>query len=302
MQVLFAYSSQPDPYETLLHRLRESFSKSEQTFFILIDQLTEVIGYAATRKALASSSLLHEDEEIPELRLMDNPIFMILQGDEAWLARLRSEGINAFHDTDLTRHLFQDLGHNASVREYLARPAHTPEEDAEVMESILKDVLLDDDDFQSWLEEICPWWPDDADVLTSAATHFIHHLRETPLKKLLASLDVKAGETAGFAEDLLKKTLERWEEGTQLIGPAAINWEIERIAVIDMVLMKMALTEILEFPTIPVKVTINEYIDISKEYSTPKSREFINGVLDKLMHKLREEGRVVKSGRGLIET
>jgi N utilization substance protein B len=104
-----------------------------------------------------------------------------------------------------------------------------------------------------------------------------------------------------FGEELLHKVLFFDEELLELVKPALKNWDLNRVAVIDLILIKMALCEMLYFPTIPVKVTINEFIDISKIYSTPKSKDFINGILDRLMKKLTEEGKIVKEGRGLID-
>ncbi|MFM7902515.1 MAG: transcription antitermination factor NusB, partial [Bacteroidota bacterium] len=104
-----------------------------------------------------------------------------------------------------------------------------------------------------------------------------------------------------FMEKLFTETVHHDNEYEKLVSERTKNWEVERIALIDVILLKMALCEILNFPNIPVKVTINEYIDISKDYSTPKSKAFINGVIDKLVIDLRETGAVKKSGRGLIE-
>lgn len=95
--------------------------------------------------------------------------------------------------------------------------------------------------------------------------------------------------------------MEQEETLEQLIEPTLKNWDMERLAVLDVIIIKMALVEFLYFPTIPTKVTLDEYVDISKEYSTPKSKDFVNGILDKLMKTLAEEGKIKKEGRGLLE-
>jgi len=104
-----------------------------------------------------------------------------------------------------------------------------------------------------------------------------------------------------FGEELLKKTCEEDLSLFKEIEPTLRNWDAERVAILDMVMLKMALCELLHFPTIPTKVTINEFVEISKVYSTEKSREFINGILDRLMKELSDQGRIVKEGRGLLE-
>jgi N utilization substance protein B len=105
----------------------------------------------------------------------------------------------------------------------------------------------------------------------------------------------------GFAKQLLEKTLANNEHYAQMIKPKLKNWDLDRIAHLDMILMKMALCELMCFEQIPVKVSINEYIDISKIYSTPRSKDFINGILDNIMHELRESNAIKKTGRGLVE-
>jgi N utilization substance protein B len=104
-----------------------------------------------------------------------------------------------------------------------------------------------------------------------------------------------------FAKELLEKTIANNDRYTELIKPCLKNWDLDRIAHIDMILMKLALCELLCFEQIPVKVSINEYIDISKTYSTPRSKDFINGILDNIMHELRESKEIKKTGRGLVE-
>ena len=111
----------------------------------------------------------------------------------------------------------------------------------------------------------------------------------------------KDKEDKQFCLDLFRKTTIHSERFTELISSKTSNWEIERVAQIDLLLMQMALTEILEMPTVPVKVAMNEYIDMAKYYSTPKSKNFVNGILDSLLIEFKKEGTIKKTGRGLIE-
>ena len=113
--------------------------------------------------------------------------------------------------------------------------------------------------------------------------------------------DEEGGEDRQYMIKLFRYCILRSEENGKLIEEQAENWELERIALMDIIIMKMALTELMVFPSIPVKVTINEYIEISKSYSSIKSKLFINGILDKLVIKLKEEGKIRKAGRGLME-
>ena len=99
----------------------------------------------------------------------------------------------------------------------------------------------------------------------------------------------------------MNKTISEDSNYDEMIKPKLQNWELDRVSLIDKILMKMALTEFIHIPTVPTKVSINEYLDISKLYSTPRSREFINGILDKLMNEMKSSGKIIKTGRGLIE-
>jgi len=303
MQVLYANALRgEEPIHQMTRELEKSLASARQMFFVLMDQLVSVAEYARTKHEIMAASLLPEHDEVPEIRLMSNPLLELLQSDQVWKERLRKERVTDYHDDGMTRHLFARLSSNNIVRNYIGKPASPEDEDEQVLLAILEEVMLQDDDFEAWLEEVSAWWQDDMESTAAAAAHLIRHLQQTSLKKQLAQMDQKRAEVEAFARDLLTGTAEHRDEYTAMIAPVATNWEVDRITVLDMVLMRMALCEILMFPTIPVKVTINEYIDISKDYSTPKSREFINGVLDKLMHRLRKEGKVLKTGRGLIET
>ena len=141
------------------------------------------------------------------------------------------------------------------------------------------------------------------------ANLFVHSLTIDAVKKSKEDLKThltknsaleKFQEIMDFGMELYFKTLSNKEDHMALIMPKLKNWEMDRIAVLDQIILRMALTEFTEFNSIPLKVTINEYLDISKEYSTPKSKDFINGILDKIMNELKENGKIQKMGRGLI--
>ena len=160
--------------------------------------------------------------------------------------------------------------------------------------------MADNEDFENHIENLFPVWYDDKEIICFAVRESIHSICKQSFRfhdKFKAKLD----DALEFAIELLLKSIEHSEEYRGMITPKLQNWDIERIAVMDLLLMRLALTEILNFPTIPVKVSMNEYIDISKNYSTPRSREFINGVLDKITKELKAGGKIYKEGPGLKE-
>jgi len=164
----------------------------------------------------------------------------------------------------------------------------------------LERMIAGQEDFRTMIEEKNIHWDEEFD--------FVCHMLEKTIKDSLHSGSLKVmrlfrdeKDDREFVRDLFLKTILHSEEYQKMIAERTQHWEVDRIALMDSLLMKMALAEISHFPTIPVKVSINEYIDISKDYSTPKSREFINGIIDKLAIGMRNEGKIVKTGRGLIE-
>jgi N utilization substance protein B len=157
--------------------------------------------------------------------------------------------------------------------------------------------LLNQENFESLVEDAFPLWTDDRSLIVGSMKKTIKGL---PVDENFTDEYRPAFETVTeFGESLLAKTLETDTELLGMIEPVLKNWDADRVAIIDMILIKMALSELITFPTIPTKVTLNEYLDISKLYSTDKSKEFVNGILDRLMKKLQEEGLIQKEGRGL---
>lgn len=157
------------------------------------------------------------------------------------------------------------------------------------------------EEFDSFMEEHEMHWEDEKFPVLKSAEMFVDSLSATVDDIVIPSLAKNLEEDMEFAQDLLKKSVRNQEEYTEMISKFTKGWEAERIAKSDMLLMVMALVEYTEFPYIPVKVTLNEYLEIAKKYSTPQSSKFLNGVLDKLLHHLKEEGKIVKKGRGLVQ-
>ena len=150
------------------------------------------------------------------------------------------------------------------------------------------------------LEEESIFWMDDLDLASSMVIKTLKSIKEDDDEVILLKVWRDDDDDKKFLEGLFAKTLAQGETNESLIKEGAQNWELERIALTDRILMKMALAEAKEFPTIPLKVTLNEYIELSKYYSTDKSHGFINGILDQLFLKLVEAGEIKKTGRGLV--
>jgi N utilization substance protein B len=184
--------------------------------------------------------------------------------------------------------------------EYINASIKSPADEINFLTWVLEKMILGQEDFQNMLEEKNIQWTEEFEFVCSCIHRTItDSVNRKSLQLMRLFRDEK--DDKDFVRDLFLKTILNSEKYQAMIAEKTFNWEADRIALMDILLMKMALAEMCYFPTIPVKVSINEYIDISKEYSTPKSREFINGIIDKLAIELRNKGTIVKTGRGLIE-
>ncbi len=177
------------------------------------------------------------------------------------------------------------------------------EKDRELVGYLFKDYLWQQPRLVAFFEEYDLGWAENRSSVKSMVAKTIKSLEQGMDKKdILISLSPNWEDDSRFLRDLFLKTHESEERYDDLIAKKLENWDVERVNIIDQVILKMALTEMVIFPAIPVKVTINEFIEISKNYSTPKSKQFINGLLDKLALELTEKGLIKKSGRGLLDT
>jgi len=169
-----------------------------------------------------------------------------------------------------------------------------------MVEDIFKYLVLDNQDIDTLLEEQSIYWNDDLDFVVSMILKTLKKFNENSTERQALLPMYKDEEDRQFASDLFRKVVVNHESNVVLIKHHTVNWDIERIAFIDNLILELALCEFLYFPSIPTKVTMNEYIELSKYYSTEKSRNFINGILDKALKDLKKENKIVKAGRGLI--
>jgi N utilization substance protein B len=183
----------------------------------------------------------------------------------------------------------------------MAAPATDYAADKEVIIRVFKRHLINAPTLHDFFEEKSIFWVDDLDLVASMVIKTFKSFEENSDEfQPMLPLWKDPEDEMSFVKVLFRKTVAQNDEHMELIHKHTDNWEVDRIALIDIILMRMALSEGREFSEIPVKVTLNEYIEISKYYSTPKSNTFINGVLDKLFEELKTSGKIKKVGRGLI--
>lgn len=175
-------------------------------------------------------------------------------------------------------------------------------EHREIITHLFKTIIFQDPLLEQYLEENYINWPVDKQSVEGMVLKTIRAYKDEACEALdILPITANWEDDREFVVQLFNKTILNEEETNTYISEKTKNWDVERIALVDTILMKMAITELMNFNSIPVKVTMNEYIDISKEFSTPKSKGFINGILDKILTDLKEAGKVKKIGRGLLE-
>lgn len=258
-----------------------------------------VAQYAEKDAVNRASKLLPTDEDkVFEPRLGNNPCTQSLANHKEFLKLVAKYKSGDGLDEDHIRTLYNAFAATPEYLAYLGLEAPADADHSKILLELYR-FLASNDLFLDMTEDRFNNWADDESLVMGA------------MKKTLKSLPVEgefykehepSDETVReFGAELLLRTAQEDAALLAEIQPSLKNWDADRVAILDMIMLKMALCELLHFPTIPTKVTLNEFVEVSKIYSTDKSKEFINGILDHLMKKLLEEGRIVKEGRGLID-
>ncbi|WP_149242927.1 transcription antitermination factor NusB [Dyadobacter sp. 32] len=246
----------------------------------------------------------YDDPEAPFPKdggLDSNRVIQVLQADKNLEQEIIRNGINWSNEMGIIRKIYKEaLRKNAEYEAYCSKVDHTAEEDQLIVQYILRQVLLKHEVPLDFLEQRDLYWVDHSELIRGLAIKTLKSADSADTFEL-APLTKDWEEDRFFVEELFRIVLEESDQYDLYLDEQLKNWELERIALVDMIILKTALAELIHFPGIPVKVTINEFIEIAKRYSTPKSGKFVNGVLDVLSVKLSKEGIIRKSGRGLID-
>ncbi|MCA0363735.1 MAG: transcription antitermination factor NusB [Bacteroidetes bacterium] len=200
----------------------------------------------------------------------------------------------------VTRIYNETLKNNPHIQEYLEKVNHSAEEDVAILKYIIKNIFLKKEECAEFFEKMHIYWVEDTDILRTMLFHSIQGYTDTE-KVEVEKLDDLWEDTKDFMKTLFRTTVDQDEQLQAYLVPFLKNWEIDRIIETDRVLLKMAVSELINFPSVPVKVTINEIIDISKSYSSAKSGNFVNGILDSVVKELQAKKILKKSGRGMID-
>jgi N utilization substance protein B len=283
--------------------LLQNVDKVYEMYIWLLSLLIEVADYSTINAEERANKFLPSEEDLNASVKIQNNLFIVsLKQNPEYLAAIKKYKISWDFDPEVCKSIFITLKASEEYQSFLSLSDHTIQKDKDIIKFIFKKLILKSPGIEQIFEEKFINWSVDKDVLQAlVAKTFKNFSSSNPEENKLAEVCPNWDEDKPFLVELFKKVIVFEKEYLDLIAQKTKNWDSERIALMDTLLMRMAITELIHFSTIPVKVTMNEYIEMSKEFSTPKSNSFINGILDKILADLKSTGKVRKVGKGLIE-
>lgn len=300
IKALFAHlKSGADNMMASEKNLMASVDKAYDLYNLMLTLPVEIARYAEHRQELARQKKLPTYEDLnPNTKFVDNSVIRIIANTDAVNDYTAARKLNWSLYPELIRTLYAQLTESDYYKSYMQRSERSFADDRQLVEDFFKS-LQECEALDTVLEEMSILWDDDLGYILMMILRTLSNLRPTHTELKVAP-KFKSEEDPQFAKTLFEKTLVNFGEYQRYIEKFTANWDIERIVFMDNLIIGTAVAELLNFPSIPVKVTLDEYIEISKYYSTPGSSVFINGVLDKIVESLTAEGRIKKAGRGLI--
>jgi N utilization substance protein B len=281
--------------------LDHSIAKMNELYLLLLNMVSGMQEIAIDRIETARKKQLPTPEDLhPNTKFVRNAPLRVLANSKNLRSESERLSVGWSNNLELLRNMFRDLVGHEEYTEYMASEERGFKHDRESLLRMFRKNLINQEVFQEMLEEESIFWLDDLDLASSMVIKTIKSINEEDDDVEVLKLWREDDDDKDFMEGLFTQTLAQGKVNEELIKEGAQNWELERIALTDRILMKMAIAEAKTFPSIPLKVTLNEYIELSKYYSTEKSHSFINGILDQLFTKLVESGDIVKTGRGLV--
>jgi N utilization substance protein B len=304
LQALYAFhQSDTTDIKQYEKNMLGSIDEVFEMYIWMLSLISEVANYAANDKEERANKHLPTAEDLnANIKIVTNRFILSLNDNRDYLIASKKYKVDWGFEPELAKTLFTTLKKSPEYAEYLTKTDDTIQTDKDIIKFIFKKVILKSSLAEQVFEDKFIFWPVDRDVLQALiAKTFKNFSSEDFKQNQLAEITGNWAEDREFVVDLFAKSIRFDKPYQELIAAKTTNWEPDRIAMMDTLLMKMAITEFVNFTSIPVKVTINEYLEISKEFSTPKSNSFINGILDKILIDLKAESKIKKIGRGLIE-
>lgn len=304
MQCIYALTQSNDgSVEKQQKFLRASIENTYNLYLLVLSLFIEIHALAIDQVKLSSKKyLVNASDKYPNKeKFVQNKLLLQLGNNGPLKHQIASRKLqNWYLNGEYVKIVYKEIVESDVYQRYMTSPKSTFDDDKALIITLFKEVIAPNEKVYDYFEDDKLTWVDDIPIVNTFLFKQLKKVKENQKESYFLPRLVKDDEDLDFADTLLKKTLlnnEKWEKEIEGKTP---NWDKDRIADIDAILLKMAICELLNFPSIPEKVTINEFLEIAKEYSTPKSSIFINGVLDKLVKEYQEEGKLKKVGRGLL--
>lgn len=304
LQLLYSYIKNDNISQAEIERdLLKSIEKSTDLFFQVFLLLTDIRQKAFRKMDIAQNRHFATENDLhPNTRFIDNPIFSIIENNKNYRSYLHNHPLSWNDTPEVVSRIFDEIRESEDYRLYMDKEEVTFEDHKQFILKIFVDIIAQNELFFQALEDKSIFWNDDCELVFGIVYKSLKNIKETTTEDDNFFHSVyNTEEDTDFARTLLRKTILDYEETIKIIDKFTYNWEIERVSDMDKLIMAAATSELKYFPSIPVKVTLDEFIEISKSYSSPKSGAFINGILDKIVIMLKDSGQLNKSGRGLME-
>lgn len=301
MQALYALKQDPEMNTAAVKTfLERSMNDMYDMFLLDVAILIAVRDQAEAFYEKSKKKYLATPEDInPNLKFIENRLLKKIEENESFNNLLEKKGLNDWQvEVTYTQMFWEELRESALYKKYMNSSENSYIEDQKFVIDLYKEIVAPNEKLHEYFEDKKLTWMDDLALINTALVKLLK--KQSKKKEFQLPRLFKSQEDREFAFKLFNRTLNYDHDFEEEINKRTPNWDQDRLAEIDTILIKMALCEFTRFPSIPIKVTINEYIEIAKDYSTPKSNTFVNGVLDRISKAYEEEGKINKTGRGLL--
>lgn len=297
LQIVFAYyQNGSNDLRVAENELLLSLRRSYDLYYYFLLLIVEVTRLHERRLDTRKHKYLPTEEELnPNMRLVNNRLARQIEANGKLQAYVKEHGVSWVNETDFVKRVLELILNSELYAEYKDSEDDSYETDREFWRAVFRKLICRNEELENALEDISIYWNDDIEIIQTFVIKTIKRFEEAHGSRQELLPMFKDEEDRDFAIQLFRKTLLYGEEYRERIDRHLRNWESERVANMDLYIMQMALAELLHFPNIPVNVTLNEYIDAAKAYSTPKSGTFINGILDSIVQELAQEKLLFKA-------
>ena len=297
VQIVYAYYQNGGKnLDTAEKELFFSLSKAYDLYNYLLLLMVEITKQAERKQSAAKSKLLPTAEELyPNTKFVDNRFIAQLEVNKQLLEFSETQKKTWENESEFVKSLCEKIMDSDIYKEYMASETSSYDEDRELWRKIYKRIIFNNPELDQVLEDQSLYWNDDKEIVDTFVLKTIKRFDEKNGAKQELLPEFKDEEDQDFARRLFRRTILNADYYRHLISENTRNWDLDRVAFMDVVIMQIALAEILSFPNIPVSVSLNEYVEIAKLYSTPKSGSFINGTLDGIVKILKEDNKLTKN-------